>query len=409
VSIAIVAISLALFAICAAVEVTVPDVNTAIPNQYVITLHEDTTDEQRNSHIKALIDNFQNDGFDNEFLGSFQIGKFQGFSARLSQRILQIEQASSSVVFIEQDSVFKSSQACSSQNGATWGIDRIAEQAIDLDGQYRYPSTAGNGVDAYVIDTGINIKHTDFGGRAIWGANYVDSNNVDCNGHGTHVAGTIGGTVYGVAKKATLIAVKVLGCDGSGSTSGIVNSISWVVSSKNSRKRPSVANMSLGGSLSTSLNNAVNSAVSSGVTMVVASGNENQNSCNVSPASATSAISVGATGVDEEGVNQVDSRAYFSNYGKCTHIFAPGLMITSTWIGSRNNEIDTISGTSMASPHVAGAVAVYLGNNPTATPAAVKSWVVNGATNNEIRLDCSGALSVSSCNQSPNKLLYSPC
>jgi subtilisin family serine protease len=403
-------VALTLFvAFACAANLLVVDPRDYIENQYVVVFKDGVTDDQRADHMKTVYQNFAEEAeFENEVFGTFKIVDFAGFTARLSPSMLQTQLDSPLVEYVEQDQVYKATQSCSQQTGATWGIDRVAEKTILLDGNYRYSSTAGSGVDAYIIDTGININHNDFGGRAIWGANFVDSNNQDCNGHGTHVAGTVGGTKYGVAKKSTLIAVKVLNCAGSGSTTGIINAVNWVVSSKNSRKRPSVANMSLGGGFSSSLNSAVNSAVSAGITFAVASGNDNQNSCNYSPASATSSISVGATGVDEQGSSQVDERASFSNYGSCTHIFAPGYLITSDWIGS-NSATNTISGTSMASPHVCGVAAVYLGDHTTATPASIKSWMINGANANMIRLDCTGALSPSSCNQSPNKLVYNPC
>jgi len=238
-------------------------------------------------------------------------------------------------------------------------------------------------------------------------ATLFDNTNTDCNGHGTHVAGTVGGKLYGVAKQVTLIAVKVLDCAGSGSNAGVISGINWVATSKASRKRPSVANMSLGGGKSTATDNAVNAAVKAGVTMAVASGNDNKDACNYSPASAADAISVGATGTDADGRNQVDNRAYFSNFGTCVDVFAPGLEITSAWIGSKNNEITTISGTSMATPHVCGVVALYLQAHPTATPATIKQWIITNASQGIVQMDCAGA--GSTCANSPNTFLYSPC
>jgi len=210
-------------------------------------------------------------------------------------------------------------------------------------------------------------------------------------------------------KKTTLFAVKVLNCEGSGTYDGIISGVSWTVTSFQSRKKPSVANMSLGGGMSTILNNAINSAVASGVVFVVAAGNENANACNVSPASAASAITVGASGVDSTGAKQIDNRAYFSNYGKCTDIFAPGLTITSTWIGTKNTEIHTISGTSMASPHIAGVVALYLGDHTSSTPAQVRSYLVSTATNGNVRMDCTSALEKTSCNETPNIFVHHAC
>jgi len=352
------------------------------------------------------MDNFVNDNFDNSILARFEIDSFTGFSAKLSPQMLAIERNSEHIAYIEQDAKVFTSQ-CSIQSGATWGIDRIGEVELDLDGNYNYGNT-GDGVDAYVVDTGIYLANRDFGGRAIWGANFADTTNTDCNGHGTHVAGTIGGNVYGVAKDVNLIAVKVLDCSGSGSNTGVISGINWVVTSTRSRKNPSVANMSLGGSYSAAINAAVKAATTAGVSFVVAAGNENNDACDGSPSSEKSAITVGATGTDFIGRTQIDNRAYFSNYGSCVSIFAPGLEITSTWIGS-TSATNTISGTSMASPHVAGIVAVYLESNPNASPASVKSWLVNGGTEEIIDLDCTGATNQNDCNQSPNIMSYSPC
>jgi len=274
-----------------------------------------------------------------------------------------------------------------------------------LDEVYPYTSTAGTGTDSYIVDTGILITPSDFGGRAIWGANYVDTQNTDCNGHGTHVAGTTGGTLYGVAKKTTLIAVKVLGCDGSGTNAGVINGINYVATSYASRKKPSVANMSLGGSKSTALNSAVAAVVRAGVSFAVAAGNDNNDACNTSPASEPTAICVGATSTATSGMTMKDVRSTFSNFGKCVDVFAPGTLITSDWIGS-NTAVRTISGTSMASPHVAGAVALLLGDNPQWTPDQITTAILGGSTPNLIDLLC-GTSTV--CQQSPNKLLHTSC
>jgi len=395
-----------LIAVQARVQVDIIDAEKSIPDQYIIVYREDTTQEQRDADLSNLIQSFKRDSFENKILHNYLIGAFAGFSAKLSQRMLTIVQDSPIVSYIEQDAEVKASQACRQQSGAVWGLDRISEQQLNLDGYYNYPSSAGQGVTAYVIDTGININHVEFQGRAIWGANFVDTQNTDCNGHGTHVAGTIGAATYGVAKKSTLVAVKVLNCQGSGSNAGVIAGVNYVASNA---PRPSVANMSLGGSKSTALDSAVTNAIKEGVTFVVAGGNENDNACYYSPADVPTAISVGATGVDDSQGNEIDNRAYFSNYGTCISVFAPGLMIQSTWIGNNNNELKTISGTSMAAPHVAGVCAVYLGTHTTASPATVKSWILGQSSPSLLSLDCAGATSPSSCNQSPNKLTYSPC
>jgi subtilisin family serine protease len=288
------------------------------------------------------------------------------------------------VQFVEEDQVYTAS---ATQSGATWGLDRIDQRNRPLSGTYTYNWT-GSGVRAYIIDTGIRTTHTQFGGRASVAADFVGDgrNGQDCNGHGTHVAGTVGGSTYGVAKSVSLRAVRVLNCQGSGTTSGVISGVDWV---RANRVLPAVANMSLGGGASSALDTAVNNAINAGVTFAVAAGNENQNACNVSPARVAAAITVGAT-------TSTDARSSFSNFGTCVDIFAPGSSITSAW-STTDTATNTISGTSMASPHVAGASALYLQANPGASPATVRNALVNGATTNVITSAGTG---------SPNRLLY---
>lgn len=260
------------------------------------------------------------------------------------------------------------------QNNATWGLDRIDQANLPLNNTYSYDYD-GTGVNAYVIDTGVRITHNQFGNRGRSGYTAINDGNGtnDCQGHGTHVAGTIGSTTYGVAKDAKIYAVRVLGCDGSGSNSGVIGGVDWVAGN---HIKPAVANMSLGGGASTALDNAVNSAVSQGITMVVAAGNDNSNACSYSPARAANAITVGST-------TSSDSRSSFSNYGSCLDIYAPGSSITSTWSTS-NSATNTISGTSMASPHVAGVAALYLDEFPNATPSQVEAAIANAAIPNKV-------------------------
>ncbi|MEU2611699.1 S8 family peptidase [Micromonospora sp. NPDC007271] len=315
-------------------------------------------------------------------VGTVWSAALTGYSAKMSEGQARRLAADPAVAYVEQDRVV-TTQA--TQTGATWGLDRIDQRNLPLNGSYTYPNTASN-VRAYIIDTGIRITHSDFGGRASWGTNTVDTNNTDCNGHGTHVAGTVGGNTYGVAKGVRLIAVKVLNCSGSGSTTGVISGVNWVTANA---VKPAVANMSLGGGVSSSLDSAVANSISSGVTYAIAAGNSSANACNYSPARVASAITVGAT-------TSTDARASYSNYGSCLDIFAPGSSITSDW-STGDTATNTISGTSMATPHVAGAAALVLGTFPSYTPSQVASYLTTNATTSKVTNPGTG---------SPNRLLF---
>ncbi|MFD8616854.1 S8 family serine peptidase [Streptomyces sp. NPDC059513] len=273
-------------------------------------------------------------------------------------------------------------------NPPSWGLDRIDQRNLPLDQRYTYPDKAGEGVTAYVIDTGVRISHSDFGGRAFNGYDAIDNDNVaqDGHGHGTHVAGTVAGTAYGVAKKAKIVGVRVLNNQGSGTTAQVVAGIDWVTANA---VKPAVANMSLGGGADSVLDAAVQRSINAGITYAVAAGNESTNANTKSPARVADAITVGST-------TNTDARSSFSNYGAVVDIFAPGSSITSTW-NTSDSATNTISGTSMASPHVAGAAALYLADNPGSTPAQVSAGLVAAATTGVVGNPGSG---------SPNRLLY---
>jgi len=305
------------------------------------------------------------------------------FSAKEGQVMKLIQDPR--IAYVEEDGeVFLSA----TQSNATWGLDRVDQRDRPLNGTYVYDATASN-VRVYVIDSGIHASHSDFGGRVLSGATGISDGRGtgDCNGHGTHVAGTIAGSTWGVAKAARLVPVRVFGCTGGSSNSLIVSGINWVAAN---HVKPAVANMSLGGPAASTTDTATNNLVNAGVTVVVAAGNENQNACNVSPARVANAITVGST-------TSTDARSSFSNFGTCVNIFAPGSSIRSAWYTS-NTATNTISGTSMAAPHVAGVAALILSGSPSATPATVRTTIYNRATTNRLTGIGSG---------SPNRLLYS--
>lgn len=294
----------------------------------------------------------------------------RGFSASMSPGQAEQLEADPSVAYVEQNRVMTATDTQSPV--PSWGLDRIDQAELPLDDSYTY-GNSGAGVTAYIIDTGILTTHQDFGGRAVSGTDTVDGDDdaTDCAGHGTHVAGTVGGSEYGVAKDASLVAVRVLDCGGSGTYDGVIAGIDWVTAD-HAAGEPAVANMSLGGGFSQAVNDAVAAAVADGVTFALAAGNDYAaDACEGSPGSTPEAITVGAT-------EDTDARATYSNIGTCVDIFAPGTDITSAWYTGDTDE-NTISGTSMATPHVAGAAALVLGDNPAATPAEVGDALTDGA------------------------------
>lgn len=293
------------------------------------------------------------------------------------------------------DGIVTIDQECRRENSESWGLARISHRN---NGQTTHEYVLdGTGVNAYIIDTGIYLEHNDFNGRAVWGKTFTgDNNDKDCNGHGTHVAGIVGSTTYGVAKNVQLIAVKVLNCAGSGTFSGIIEGVQWVAEQHKLRGKPSVANMSLGGSLNRLLDEAVEAMIKQGVSTSVSAGNSNMDACNHSVRT-DYAITTGSS-------TENDERSSFSNYGPCVDVFSPGSDIISTYIGAPDNT-RSLSGTSMASPHSCGLAARILSENPTLTPLEVKKIVVDNATRGVLNLKCTNSI----CEQSPNLLAYGGC
>jgi subtilisin family serine protease len=323
-----------------------------IPGRFIITL--------RNGASPAAV--ARDHGVRPEFTYTHALNGFAGAMSDAARNGLL---GDARVSRVEPDGIARA--IATTQSGATWGLDRIDQHNATLDGEYTYDNSGG-GVHAYIIDTGILPTHTEFAGRLGNGVTVVNDGGgtVDCNGHGTHVAGTVGGTTYGVAKAVTLHAVRVLSCSGSGSWSGVIAGMEWVVAN---HVKPAVANMSLGGGASSSVDQATQNMIAAGVATAVAAGNGNmggreQDACGYSPARAPNAMTIGAT-------TKSDSKTSWSNYGSCVDWFAPGSGITSAWTGS-NTATATISGTSMAAPHVAGVAALYLNANPGATPLQVR-------------------------------------
>jgi subtilisin family serine protease len=347
----------------------------AIGGSYIVVLKPGST--AVSSASRTLIRRYGGQVVDN------YTATVRGFHARMAATGAARLAADPAVQYVEQDATV---HLAAVRPTVTWGLDRLDQRTLPLSKSFAAPAAAG--VTAYVLDSGIRITHREFGGRAGNGWDFIDNDPVanDCNGHGTHVAGTIGGATVGVAKDVKLVGVRVLDCKGSGPYSSIINGVDWVTAHA---AKPAVANMSLGGTTSKALDDAVHRSIAQGVTYAVAAGNDNRDACQQSPARAAAAITVGATDTN-------DTRASFSNFGSCLDIFAPGVRIQSA-----SNSSDTatmlMSGTSMASPHVAGAAALVLGAHPDWTPAQVRDELVANAGSGTVRNAGRG---------SPNKMLF---
>ncbi|HST85552.1 MAG TPA: S8 family serine peptidase [Kineosporiaceae bacterium] len=360
-----------------AAEGTIRDAGSAsvVKNSYVVVLKSSTGVP---SAVKSLTGKYGGK------VGHTYSHALGGFEVSVGEAAAKKLAADPKVSYVQKNGIFTIK---TTQSSPPWGLDRIDQRALPLSTSYTYDTTASN-VHAYIIDTGIRLTHSQFGGRAVSGTDAVDNdtNATDCNGHGTHVAGTVGGSTYGVAKAVQLVAVRVLDCEGSGTTAGVVAGIDWVTANA---IKPAVANMSLGGGVDSVLDAAVNRSIAAGITYGVASGNETANACNSSPSRVANAITVNAT-------TRTDAKASFSNFGTCTDIFAPGQDILSSWYTS-DSATNTISGTSMATPHVVGAAALILAANPSFTPAQVASAMIAASTPNVVTSPGTG---------SPNRLLY---
>lgn len=357
-------------------------VSNKIENNYIVVLDDEVVGERGPFSIAPYIASELATNHGGKLKHVYQ-NALNGFAVEMTEAQAEALSNDFRVKFVEEDGVV---QADATQSNPPWGLDRIDQRNLPLNAIYTFNWT-GSGVRAYVIDTGIRTAHGQFGGRASNVFDAFGGSGADCNGHGTHVAGTIGGSTYGVAKSAMLRGVRVLDCNGSGSNSGVIAGVDWV---RLNHIAPAVANMSLGGGASSALDTAVNNLHNANVTIAVAAGNDNgANACNVSPARAANAITVGST-------TQSDARSSFSNIGTCLDIFAPGSGILSAWWTS-NTATATLSGTSMASPHVAGAAALYKQANPSASSTTIRNALVNNATTGVLSNVGTG---------SPNRLLY---
>jgi subtilisin family serine protease len=383
-----------------------------VPNEYVNTFKESVSAEEINAHMELVTASGSN------VLFNYNFGRFRGYSVRVpegaSNAALSFLKAAE-LANVEPNQIFsinkpahvkapkmpkvnrtQGAKACVVQEEATWGLVRTAKEELNIDGLYPYEATQdGQGVTVYIIDTGIYLENVDFERRAVWGYDAVQnpSPETDQNGHGTHCAGTVGGKDFGIAKQVSLVAVRVLNAGGSGTTAGVIAGVQWAAREGAGKK--TISSMSLGGGYSQTLNDAVAAGTELGQTFVIAAGNSNADTCNFSPASEPSAVTVMCS-------DSSDAFCYFSNWGNCAHIIAPGMGITSAWIGSPFAQ-NTISGTSMSTPHVAGVAAKHMSANAgLLTPAEVKALLVATGSRGYIT-------GIPQPATTPNVLLHSPC
>ena len=350
------------------------DAGSAIAGQYIVVFKDAVEDADAKTKEKALKHGAK--------VAHSYKHAIKGFAAELSPEAAAELRGDADVEYVEADQIMT---VDATQSSPTWGIDRIDERDLPLSASYTYTAT-GSGVRAYIIDTGILTGHSQFGGRASNVYDGFGGNGQDCNGHGTHVAGTVGGSTYGVAKGAMLRGVRVFQCSGSSSNSTIIAGIDWVTGN---HVKPAVANLSLGGGFSQATNDAVTRLANAGVFVAVAAGNSNQNACNFSPASAPVVTTVAASTIS-------DAKASYSNFGSCVDIYGPGSSITSAWYTS-TSATNTISGTSMATPHVAGVAALYKSARGESSQSTIDSWLKTNATLNKITGNPTGT---------PNRLLF---
>jgi subtilisin family serine protease len=355
-----------------------------IAGSYIVVLKDAQTGPSFKNKFNGIAKKYNGRGRAPEIVREF--GVIPGYHATFDDATLKAIQADPDVAYIEQDGTVSIENT--QNNPPSWGLTRVSQKKLDLSQPFKYNSISGSGVTAYVVDTGVYVEHSDFGGRATFGANFIDgSPNTDQNGHGTHVAGTIGGTTYGVAKKVKIVGVKVLDAKGNGATSGVVAGMDWVASKAVAGK--SVVNMSLGGGKSKVTDDAAGRLYAKNIPLIVAAGNSNSDACNGSPSGAAKAFTVGAT-------DKTDTPAYFTSWGKCVEIFGPGVDITSAWIGNPK-AVNTISGTSMSSPHVAGVAALYIAKGGLNTAQSVYDKLLKTSTSGVVKGNLNG---------SPNRMVF---